>query len=142
MFIKLNAIYHAKHLLSRNMFRVININMKTLELIRMLINRDKRAGLRHWQIAEKIGVSTGNITHWLNKSVKPDADSLLKISLAYGIPITDLMDEDAQGEVNFSGLPPRYAEIFKEVNNLPEDKREDWLTWAEFYLSRERSKGK
>ena len=59
----------------------------------MLINRDKRAGLRHWQIAEKIGVSTGNITHWLNKSVKPDADSLLKISLAYGIQFGSALDQ-------------------------------------------------
>lgn len=116
--------------------------MKTLEIIRGLIENDKKSGMSYSEIARKIGVSKGNITIWLYDDVKPSPDSIRKVSAAYGISVAELMGEEVRGEVDFSGLPPRLERLFRDVELLPDEQKEDALSMFEFYLSRLKSKGR
>lgn len=51
--------------------------------VRLKYYRKEVLNLTQAEFAEKVGVSQGNMTHWETDKVKPDAESLTKIIMAF-----------------------------------------------------------
>lgn len=110
--------------------------MTTIEKIRELIKADIARGLRQNAVARKIGVSKGTVSMWMTDEVKPTYECLGKVAKAYGLRITDLLDEeDSEGEKVLT-ISPRFRRIAEDLQRLPADKRADILDLFEFQIQK------
>ncbi|WP_110928425.1 helix-turn-helix transcriptional regulator [Bacillus massiliglaciei] len=57
-------------------------------------NLIKERGLKHKFIADKIGVSTQQISNWINMRNYPTIDKAFKLAQILGVKVDDLYEEE------------------------------------------------
>lgn len=89
-----------------------------------------KKGVSPSRAAEDAGISKSLVTKWKNnKVVLPSPDILKKISVYFGIPVSDLIAESENPTVQTdSGVSDRDIKLLEWFHSLPEEKRKAILS--------------
>lgn len=89
-----------------------------------------KKGVSPSRAAEDAGISKSLVTKWKNnKVVLPSPDILKKISVYFGIPVSDLIAESENPTVQAdSGISDRDIRLLEWFHSLPEEKRKAILS--------------
>ncbi len=68
------------------------------------------------EFAERVGTTQGNVSHWMKGTSTPTIDKLAEIAEAYNLPISSLVEFDAEGEP--MALMPDEVELLHAYRGL------------------------
>lgn len=99
-------------------------------------------GVSPSRAAEEAGISKSLVTKWKNnKVVLPSPDILKKLSVYFGIPVSDLIAEsETPAAQEGNGDDPVTMELLSMVNNATDDERQVMLEMLRL-LKAQRGKG-
>ena len=115
-----------------------------MDIIDKIFSIMKARNITALELANNIGVSSGNVTEWKKRRNKPSAAALIKIAKFFDMSMDELLDdvelnkaqkkkpEEMSGEErDYYEKELRLIEILKKI---PPDKREDFLAYLESSL--------
>ncbi|MFI8626366.1 helix-turn-helix domain-containing protein [Bacillus altitudinis] len=100
----------------------------------------EKHNLTQEQIAKKIGISRGTYAHYEINKLRPDYETLIKITDIFNVSLDFLLtgkefdnsNEDMWKEL----LDPKTELFFKDLKDAPDDKIEELIQFWEFIKSK------